>query len=821
MSRFLLANVCVLAIWTASLSANAADHLPFIAGFDRFGKHQEIDEWQSGILLVRELSCTACHSSENPSLVAKGGPLLDDVAHRLQLDWVERFLMAPHQVKPGTTMPDVLALYVPAERAKIAHAITAFLSTRDTPLPEIKGSGLVPVPNEFWNIADVEVGDQLYHRVGCVACHQVLKDSGQDKPVAASASALDTLLDQLEPEQLKEMGLTSAARVVASDPMAALNEKYTRRGLTLFLLDPLRSRPAGRMPNLKLAPVEAANIVGFLLQSESSINSSLSTADSSRRFTDEEISQGRRWFTTLNCVNCHISKEFKKSDQAIAFSQLNWESPKGCLGTGQTRSIQFGLSQDQVRSLQLVVRDLKDVAEKSNPNPEQQLLENMLSFNCFACHTRDGMGGVGRFRRDHFATVGNIDLGDEGRFPPPLDHVGRKLQTNWLKNVLLGKKADIRPHLQIRMPIFPTELSQKLPSILATVDEHAKQPQESTVSKTAVASQELAEVGRQLMDTGCVQCHAFSGNTLPGVIGVDLQAIDSRIQPKWFQEFLADPGRLKTRTRMPNFFPDGKSQRPDLLDGNVDAQIAAMWAYLSLNSPRMPSKIQETRDRDYELKPTDKPIVLRTFMKQAGTHTIAVGFPEKVHYAFDAERSRLAIGWHGKFMDAQATWFVRIAPLTEPLGESIVQLSDSVPFAKIESPDQPWPSDSAGYRFKGYRLDSVGIPTMLYQLDQVSIEDRIDATEEGGLRRHWKLSLPDSTSQSVRMSWLVHAASKLNVVKKNAVLDEQKLTVTLVPQGPQAVDLTAGRIHVNTHRQEWIVPIDIKQSIELEVEYRW
>jgi len=74
---------------------------------------------------------------------------------------------------------------------------------------------------------------------------------------------------------------------------------------------------------------------------------------------------------------------------------------------------------------------------------------------------------------------------------------------------------------------------------------------------------------------------------------------------------------------MPSFFPDGKSQRPDLLDGDVDRQIASMWAYLnSKEAFELPEKIKEARARNYELQPTDKPIVLRSFMKNAGTHAI-------------------------------------------------------------------------------------------------------------------------------------------------------------------------------------------------------
>ena len=40
---------------------------------------------------------------------------------------LQAFLEAPHQLKPGTTMPDLLADFEPARKKKVAEALTHYL----------------------------------------------------------------------------------------------------------------------------------------------------------------------------------------------------------------------------------------------------------------------------------------------------------------------------------------------------------------------------------------------------------------------------------------------------------------------------------------------------------------------------------------------------------------------------------------------------------------------------------------------------------------------------------------------------------------------
>lgn len=273
---------------------------------------------------------------------------------------------------------------------------------------------------------------------------------------------------------------------------------------------------------------------------------------------------------------------------------------------------------------------------------------------------------------------------------------------------------------------------------------------------------------------------------------------------------------------MPSFFPDGKSQRPDLLNGDVSRQIAAIWAYLNAKEPlELPDKIKEARSRNYELQPADKPIVLRTFMQDAGTHAIAVGFAQQVHYAFDAERVRLAIGWRGKFLDAQGTWFIRFAPPAEPLGDATVHFADVAPLAQLADANAAWPSNSDEYRFSGYRLDKDGVPTLLYRFGSIDVEDRIAPIDEQTLGRTLKLRSDVPGSKRI---WFMAAADKqLQHISDQTCTNQAGLKTTLVDR---TGTLRTGTLRTVKQpsggtRDEWLVPTLFENTFELELHYEW
>lgn len=793
-----------------SVQVDAADaSFPFVAGFERFARHSEFSPEAAGRLLLTELGCAACHEA-GPDFQPKRGPNLDGVGNRVSKRWLNRFLSHPQQVSPGTTMPEMLGGFDESGREEVVAALVAFLSNQQKPFPDIKASGAVPVPLEFWKHGQTDRGQQLYHQIGCVACHDA-EESYQT--VATKPTPLDELLEQLDQDELNELGLSSAARRVKSVPHGDLAAKYSRQSLTYFLLDPHRARPEGRMPNFELNVGEASDLAAWLLrdQTEDFRNPSHDAVVDPPKL----IEKGARLFRSLGCANCHRLDGSEPALEATPLAQLNLEKPQGCLSRPSERHPYYPLDDAQKSAIKSLLAVGVSEAPAEHPGPHEHAEFLMMQMNCFACHERDGLGGIGRYRKAFFETFGHIDIGDEGRLPPPLTNVGRKLKSAWLAKVLRGS-GDIRPHMRIRMPVFPTAHVNRLPELLAHADAQSKKTQPS--ERDMFGEQKgLAEAGRLLLDTGCVQCHAVRGEALPGVVGVDLAGVVDRVHPQWFHDFLLNPSELKSRTRMPTFFPEGKSQNSAILGGNTDRQIAALWHYLKdVNRQKLPPKIEQARQQNYELVPQDHPIVLRTFMEEAGTHAIAVGFPDRIHFAWDAEGLSPAFAWKGRFLDARGTWFERFTPPAVPLDDGGVFLPKGVSFALLDDVARdPWPVpiESKSYRYLGHRLDESGVPTFRYRVGDVLIEDRMTPGETG-LIREMKIQVPNESG--ARSVWfLAHSGKKLK--REEATCSNAEGLTVVVPREIAETSRLINRDGVS----KWYVPISIKEATKFEVRYEW
>jgi hypothetical protein len=422
--------------------------------------------------------------------------------------------------------------------------------------------------------------------------------------------------------------------------------------------------------------------------------------------------------------------------------------------------------------------------------------------------------------------------------PPALTGVGRKLNANWLKRVLQST-GDIRPHLRIRMPKYPAGEVEPLVPLLAAADApHTA----STTGSTLSADVKLAAAGRAIFNLGCVQCHPVRGEALSSVVGVDVGHIGARVRRDWFDDFLLDPASLKARTRMPTFFAEG-SVNKDILEGNVEKQIAALWAYLEdIDRQPLPEKIEQVRRQNFELIPKDRPVVLRTFMDQAGTHAIAVGFVEKVNYAFDAESVRLAEVWSGRFLDAQGTWNDRFTPPAVPLSLSRAALASGQEFAHLSSIKSPWPVSSINsaskaltdsrnsIQFLGYRLDKFGTPEFQYRLGDYSIVDRLEpirasddtelAKREHGLTRELTVSYADTNREKTKppgQLWF-RAAADTKPLRRDAdsCVTDSGLTVSLPPE---LVDSSV--VRELGGQSVWLVPMPAVAETKLIIEYRW
>lgn len=787
----------LLSLFFLSSPSCAATEPPFVAGFERFFRHTASVD--GGPLLLSELACVNCHQTMQPEWAPKSGPDLQGIALRVQPKWLRDFLRSPSRTKPGTTMPDIVAtLPVPEQEVAVA-ALAAYLATQQSPLPVLNSTAGNPIAMEFWQKGDPERGLHLYHQVGCVACHA--PDEKYDvgnKP----STALEKLLRQLDEDELKELGLSEAARPVKPVPHARLPEKYTAKGLTHFLLNPSLFRPGGRMPNFQLTAAEAADISSYLLHGHVDNPNAINGPRE-----NDLISKGRTLFTDLKCVGCHQATGIDDAIRAPALSQLNLNSDFGCIGKPSPATPHFPIDEIQRDALRNVTAELANIQSMSDSDFRMQQL------NCYACHSRNNRGGVGPHRRRYFETAGHVDLGDEGRLPPPLTGVGKKLTRKWLDAVLAGN-GDIRPYVLARMPVYPEAEVKPLAAAIVRADLSSAQTELAVFGELT----SLAEHGRMMVDVGCVQCHPMRGEKLPGVVGIDLEGISSRVRPEWFRDFLLNPVSLKERTRMPTFFPNGKSTNTEILNGQVDRQIAAVWAYVKdIQKLPLPDRIEQGKVDNFELIPKDKPILLRTFMQNAGTHAIAVGFPQKIHFAFDAETVRVAQFWRGRFIDAHGTWFDRFTPLAKPLSTDVAAAGAGPSFAVLSDLSSAWPDsvpEDSRIQFGGFRLDEFGVPTFLYRIGNVQIADRLVPMDDS---IHRTLSLKTDSSSVTRNLWFrLLVGKKLTKVNDAEYRNEAGLAVTVNSD-------TASRstVHESENEMSWLLPVSASDDVTVKVRYSW
>jgi len=749
----------------------------FVIGFERFSRHGDLDANESGSLLIGELGCTACHATSDPSVQSfvavqsSVAPDLSDAGNRLNRDWITDYLSDPHAKVPGTRMPDPMWMLDVATRTQKVQAIGAFLRSQKQPLSLPRANGASPVLHEFWNKGDSSRGRDLYHAIGCVACHAV--ETGYEGS-QTSASSVDQLLEQLDPDEIEELGLSRQLRPVPSIPLFTpgsdhqLSEKYSKQSLTLFLLDPHRVRPSGRMPSLRLTPSEAADIAAYLTQG---VDDAIDQLPSTASPLDELIDEGKVAFQEFGCATCHHSSLGKAGQSAEPLSSLDVTVDSSCIANPKRTMPKYQLDGPQRQAIVMAIQTLQKSSRESvgdqNVLAADRVKMQMIGLNCVACHERDfavgrdaknviTLGGVGRNRKPFFETVAKVDIGDEGRLPPALSGVGAKLTESALQSVFSDKAVAHRPYMTIRMPSYHSDRVKSVIADLPIADSRldATEGEVFTQAKQ-IPMDELLGVGRELINTGCVECHVFREEQLPGAVGVNLDAIHKRLQPSWFRQFVENPGQLKHRTRMPTFFPEGKSNRQDLLQGNVDQQIAAIWHYLKSADP-LPEKILDAMSQDFEIVPTDRPEVVRTFMQDVGTHAIAVGFPQGVHYAFDSDGCRLVSVWRDRFLDARGTWFERFVPLTKPLGTNLLRLPPSLTFY-TKRDDQSW-SQSGELWFNGYRLNSEGVPTLRYEVSGWMIEDQVmpykadrDNHDSGwSLARRYRVTPPNRSNTNAR-----------------------------------------------------------------------
>ena len=668
---------------------------PFVVGFERFYASDDDEEYlaKGGLLLLNELNCVGCHAppeSLKDTLSGRPGSHLHDLAGRLSPTDTELWIRNPRFIKNGTLMPSLFA--GPDRDLEEIAALKHYLLSLKKPQAEQSDAPEIPQGN-------VDEGQRLFHRIGCIACHAPAND--------------------YRPEHIEE-GVELELVGLPSVPLA-LAERYPLEALAKFLLDPAAHRPAGRMPDMKLSPGEAADLALYLksgpkdeipeeLQEAMKSIDGTSGADGEFVLDPALVDRGQALFAEKNCLSCHGSVQPEvKPKAAKPLVELRAEGGHGCLSEKPVGNAMpwYYLDEVQRNAIVLALKKLPEL--EAQPHDTFERIDfTLTAMNCYACHDRDGKGGPELAREVYFDfnATGAQSLGRWGNLPPPLDKVGRKLTREWIEKIVTAHGGEVRPYVAVRMPRFEKAQVEKLLADFAVADVR-EPPVEIDVS--GLPKHQRGHIGRDLMGVsagglGCVTCHGLKDAKSLGAPVINLTHTIERLQPAYFKELLLEPQETQPGTLMPPMFAGRK---------RADQEVEQIWTYLKeLDQRRLPDGLLKADN--FELKPGEegKAITFRTFVEGVGSHAVAVGYPQGLNVGFDSETCRWRIAWQGRFIDAMSTWDDRFCSPAKPLGEKVVELAWKLPAeGEVE--------------FLGFKLDpKTAAPTFMYQVGGQRYEDR-------------------------------------------------------------------------------------------------
>lgn len=483
--------------------------------------------------------------------------------------------------------------------------------------------------------------------------------------------------------------------------------------------------------------------------------------------------RGRDRFSKLGCANCHNDLQLPATP-ATPFAMLNPAS--GCLSGGDGTWPKFAFSPEQ-KSL---ITEALPHAEHPNLDDKQQINKTLARFNCLACHERSGLGGVSPERRPFF-TGTQPSLGDQGRLPPPLSDVGAKLKPAWLAEVLLHGKRQ-RDYLDASMPQFGEANVGHLVELFGRVDELEK-----VIFPKVADLQESKDAGYQLMGTNglaCIACHEFNGQKSGEISALDISHVPERLNKNWFNLYMRQPSRFHPTVIMPSYWPDGKSTRPNILEGDTAMQIEALWTYLE-DGPRARKPLGLSRQSN-ELRVGDVTEMCRG-QSPLGYRSIGVGYPERINLAFDAGEMALRQLWKGDFASVDLGHW-------HPRGTDTISFPPGVPFHHLQSLEDNWPykgkNDQAfpqdhGYQFRGYHLNQQRRPTFLYLYGDIAVEDFFEDVRDSDGRAYFKRSLTFETPNDHPSFYFRAAAGKKVTAQSDRSFsaDQLKLRITSEHKG--------------------------------------
>lgn len=753
---------------------------------------------EQGEKLFHSVGCVACHSprnSEGKELLGDGSVPLGALEEKYSFDSLTSFLRRPHSVRPGGRMPD---LRLPAEEVeRISHYLLkktsvpghlSFTTWRGNVWEGLEGA----VRKERAG----EVADFSPEKLGRIHHQTAVRYEGYLK--VAKGGEFTFYLEvngggvRLNGEEVIKENPSNRRGVKRLQGAAILKVGWNHIEVTYF--------HTGRDPRFSLEMEGAEFPRGSIPSSMLSVSNQPIAAFVALKPQPELVATGKRYFGTLGCAQCHDDIKVDSSE-FVALADLN--DSGGCMG-GEGSSPRFALSQQQRSLIKGAMKQLEGPAL----NDRSMVNKTLAALNCIACHDQEGLGGISPERNPYFTGTREA-LGDQGRIPPPLTHVGAKLTKDWLSQVMVHGRRQ-RLYLNTRMPQFGEENVGHLVDRFEKVDalEEASFPKVSNIRESKDAGYEM--MGAEGLS--CIACHDFNGQKSGGAGALELIHVTERLQKNWFHLYMRQPSRFHPTVIMPSYWPGGVSVRRELLGGDTSQQIEALWNYLS-DGARAKNPKGLSRQSP-ELRVADETVMCRG-RGTAGYRGIGVGYPERISLAFDSEEMALRMVWKGEFANIGHGRF-------HARGSDRISFPAGIPFHRLESMDDDWPykgktdylfPQDHGYEYRGYVLNKDKRPRFHYHYGEIAVEDFFDDLLDQEGQAFFRRRMVFTTEVAQEMFYF-RVGSGTSIKKMGKAWKVDGLTLRLSAE--EEALLREGE------PQELLLPITLPGGrTEINLEYQW
>ncbi len=509
--------------------------------------------------LFISLGCHGCHNVEGYENLHKAAPSLKRVGSKVDPSWLVRWIKEPGKYLPDTKMPN-FRLSEEEALSIAAYLISQSDSNYHEPIKYSKGNA--------------KNGETLFKTVGCLGCHKIGSDGN------AFAPNLSNVANKVKPDWLVN-----------------------------WFLDPKGYNPHTVMPKFRLTAQQAQDLSTFLLTAGAKQPDSKYEEEVK---SQERIKKGKELIAKRGCSACHdingvenvrIGPELNKIGAKLAHhldfgnthdvehTWVSWIENKLKDPTiYNTEVIQanmptFNLSDNDRKAVAVFLRSLAGKVMPSNFIKQLSAREFEIDqgrkaiarYNCKGCHKIDNEGGgILKFYKGKFNA------------PPPLEmgglHVGDRLKDSWMYS-FLREPSPVRGWLKVKMPtfLFSQDDIYYITRYFVNFAED-KVPYERGIRD--IPPDDYLKEGRKLvLAFECEECHDQKGSR-----GPKFSVVSKRVRKDWAKNWLKNTQTLYPGTKMPDHWPlkDGKrvvlSKFPkamDMLDGDVDKQIDAIWEYIA------------------------------------------------------------------------------------------------------------------------------------------------------------------------------------------------------------------------------------------------